>query len=294
MIGCRTSATNCARLYNASLANTDVTRHVDWPFSFTVSDEHVWDAFVILALLEDCKRRSTLLTVPHTGLQKDRFTEAISARNIRFRLHGQPELRHFCHRCLRVYPDGRKVWVVVIDGVTVGHPCCAVHNCKVPLANSRHHRFCPIHASRGTICAVHGCELPVRPGFLTCDHEEHQKVEKIHRERGQARFQLQERLQRARVAHPKDSLPSTDTPISDLVDVDDEDEEFEVGNQAVPGPSSTTKRIRAQFGHRRTHNEQIIVAPCGMIIARETFYGAEGCGSVIVMCPSNFGSLLDC
>src|SRR6266576_512309 len=76
MIGCRTSATNCAHLYNASLVNTEVTpRDVDWPFSFMVSDEHVWDAFVILALLEDCKRHSTLLTVPHTGLQKDWFTD---------------------------------------------------------------------------------------------------------------------------------------------------------------------------------------------------------------------------
>jgi hypothetical protein len=30
------------------------------------------------------------------------------------------------------------------------------------------------------------------------------------------------------------------------------------------------------------HNEQVIVAPCGMIIARETFYGAEGVASVIM------------
>ena len=30
-------------------------------------------------------------------------------------------------------PMGKKVWVCMIDGVMVGCPCCAVHNCKVPL-----------------------------------------------------------------------------------------------------------------------------------------------------------------
>ena len=42
------------------------------------------------------------------------------------------------------------------------------------------------------------------------------------------------------------------------------------------------KKVRAQFGRKRTHNEQIIVAPCGMIMARETFFGAEAVSSVVV------------
>jgi hypothetical protein len=168
----------------------------------------------------------------------------------------------------------RKVWVVVIDGVTVGHPCCAVHNCHTPLANSRH-QFCPVHLpTHGHICAIIGCNDPIVQGSLVCGDPEHQEVERIHRERGQARFQLKERLQRARVAHPNDV-------IADLVDADNVDDEFE-----IPGGHLTTnrKKLRAQFGRKRTHNEQIIVAPCGMIIARETFYGAEGIASVVVSC----------
>ena len=97
-------------------------------------------------------------------------------------------------------------------------------------------------------------------------------------ERGQARFQLKERLQRARVAHPNDAVAEETTGSADGV-IDDEVEDFEVGNSQQP---EKKERIRAQFGRKRTHNEQIIVAPCGMIIARETFYGAEGVGSVIV------------
>lgn len=47
-------------------------------------------------------------------------------------------------------------------------------------------------------------------------------------------------------------------------------------------PGKKTKKIRARFGRTRTHTEQILVAPCGMIIARETFYFAEAIPSVVV------------
>ncbi|KAF8810914.1 hypothetical protein BYT27DRAFT_7221761 [Phlegmacium glaucopus] len=50
-------------------------------------------------------------------------------------------------------------------------------------------------------------------------------------------------------------------------------------------PNLTTRnlKIHAQFGHCWTHNEQLFVAPCRMIIAWETFYHAEALYSVIEM-----------
>jgi hypothetical protein len=80
-----------------------------WAFSFTITSDHVWDAFLVLAMLEECGYRQETLIVPHTGLQKNRFKDAIRARNLRFRLYSQPELRHHCNKCLRVYSgeDGR-------------------------------------------------------------------------------------------------------------------------------------------------------------------------------------------
>ena len=232
---------------------------------------------MILALLEDCQQRLKTLEVPHTGAQKDRFTEPLRARNLRFRAHGQPELRHYCNKCLRVYRNWQKVWVVVIDGVTVGCPCCSIHNCKIPLENNRH-RFCPKHTAQNLICSIVSCDSPVVAESRTCSDPNHQEVERIYSERGQARFQLKERLQRARVAHPNDAVAEEN---SIEADIDEEAEDFEVGNSQ----RTEKKRIHAQFGRKRTHNEQIIVAPCGMIIARKTFYGApgaEGVGSVIV------------
>jgi hypothetical protein len=108
-------------------------------------------------------------------------------------------------------------------------------------------------------------------------------------ERGQSRFQLQERLTRARVAHPNDSLGKEVANISELADVDEDNEEFELltGQMTSTQANHTSglsqkKKVRAQFGRKRTHNEQIIVAPCGMIMARETFFGAEAVSSVVV------------
>ncbi|KIK33014.1 hypothetical protein CY34DRAFT_110776 [Suillus luteus UH-Slu-Lm8-n1] len=91
-------------------------------------------------------------------------------RTERIITHGQEELPHACDGCLRVFemPDGTlsRTEVVVTDGVTVGHPCCAVPRCTNPLANNRH-RYCsinPAHKRLELVCAVEGCDRPV-----TCD-----------------------------------------------------------------------------------------------------------------------------
>jgi hypothetical protein len=87
----------------------------------------------------------------------------------------------------------------------VGHPCCAVHNCKIPLSNNRH-RYCDGHRAIAEQCAIVGCQQLAAPGKKTCSSPEHHEVERIHNERGQARFQLQERLRQARIAHPTDAI----------------------------------------------------------------------------------------
>ncbi|KAG1810711.1 hypothetical protein EV424DRAFT_1542829 [Suillus variegatus] len=92
-------------------------------------------------------------------------------------------------------------------------------------------------------------------------------------------FQLQERLARARTTIATNTSLTDDPP-------DEEEYEFnENTRRALPATSSSQdrpgrKKFRAVFGHWRTHNEQLIVAPCGMIIARRTFFEAEGVASV--------------
>lgn len=47
-------------------------------------------------------------------------------------------------------------------------------------------------------------------------------------------------------------------------------------------PDTGIHRIRAVFGRRRTHNEQIMVCPCGIIVARRTFFGSETTPQTVV------------
>jgi hypothetical protein len=40
--------------------------------------------------------------------------------------------------------------------------------------------------------------------------------------------------------------------------------------------------VLAKFNRSRTHNEQLFLAPCGMLTGRETMYGAEATSAVAV------------
>ncbi|KAF8225619.1 hypothetical protein L208DRAFT_1010428, partial [Tricholoma matsutake] len=85
---------------------------------------------------------------------------------------------------------------VVVDGVTVGHPCCAVHNCFEPLQNQRDH-YCKSHEkTEGQICQIKGCTQVRQKDSRVCGDLQHIEAEHIHVQRGQARFQLKECLER--------------------------------------------------------------------------------------------------
>ena len=177
-----------------------------------------------------------------------------------------------------------------MDGITLGHPCCAISNCQEPLISSRD-RYCQTHRNTNKVCAIIGCAEPVVAGFKTCKDPLHRTIEETHDIRGQAHFQLKERLRRARVAHPVDGSVQQEVDLSALA-TDDSDDIFEVGtNDTVLASPATaldetqpqvTQRLRAQFGRKRTHNEQVLVAPCGVILGRATFFNAEAISTCVV------------
>ncbi|KAJ6562697.1 hypothetical protein DFH09DRAFT_1478636 [Mycena vulgaris] len=237
-----TSATNAARIYDTCLSKPETRpEHKDWPPE------------------QDYEQRDRVLSVPDTGEQSVRFTEAM-----------------------------QKLHVIVIDGITIGRPCCGVHNCPEALANNRH-RFCPGHDYRHHICTVEVCEEAVEPEFLTCGEATHRQLETNHKKRNKALFQLRGRLQRANVSHPNDAFEAEVTA--------DQVEEI-----TIPSTCETDKdpqgnrKLRALFGRRRTHNEQIFVRPCRMIVAHATFYGAESVSQTVDMIQKVFhvdGSMPD-
>lgn len=159
---------------------------------------------------------------------------------------------------------------VVVDGHTIGRPCCKVHNCTHPLITNRRH-FCRMHNStESKKCAVTDCEAHVQDGFRTCNDAAHRQLEDHHKSRGQAFFQLQQRLKRAFIGQVTDSLASQ-TRIDDDDDMED-----------TPKSDQGNYKPKARFGRRRTHNEQLIVCCCGVIAARATMFGAEAISGVKV------------
>ncbi|KAA1479415.1 hypothetical protein DENSPDRAFT_862025 [Dentipellis sp. KUC8613] len=301
MLTAWTSASNCARIYNLTLRDTP-SLDLNWQFSSTVRAEQVWDAFTVLCLLEDCERRNAILEVSHTAIQRNRFTEAIKVRNDRIAHFGQEERSHYCNRCTQFEdphpdsPDSRmyKFSAVVIDGITIGHPRCAVSDppCMKPLSSQRD-RFCSDHESRERECSIVGCANPSREGHRSCTNPLHEAAERRHVDRNQALFQLKHRLQRQGVAHPIDST---------RVDLDDDvepdagakgDQEFILdGGQLAPDGTCApngAEKLKAQFGRKSTHNEQVIVAPCGIIIARATFFDAEAILNVVKLIKDVYG-----
>lgn len=202
-----------------------------------------------------------------------------------------------------------KCQVVVTDGLTLGHPCCGLFRCTIPLCNNRD-RFCPTHYNLHAICAITDCTEPVVEGMKSCNNFEHQKMERLQSEKGKAAFMLKERLQRHHVAHPNAAITTPaqeneEVPVDDLEETDTWFEnnggEVRVFTDSNPGsvgvlddnnPAGAeceatkselrNRKIRAQFGRRRTHNEQTLVRPCGVICARATFYGAEAVSNVLV------------
>ena len=97
------STSNTAKPYEMSLSKASL-KGTDWQFSSELTTENVWDAFIIVSLLKDKLCACQWLHVPPTGVQKDRFKEAMAAQNKDIVLNGQPDtVGHACNKCFRKY-----------------------------------------------------------------------------------------------------------------------------------------------------------------------------------------------
>ncbi len=92
-------------------------------------------------------------------------------------------------------------------------------------------------------------------------------------------FTLRTRLQRAQVSHPTDAV-SPDAPIDNDIEVEILDNGATV--ECPEKPETGIRTARGKFGRNFTHNEQLLVRPCGMIQGRETFFGSETVPQVVV------------
>ena len=158
---------------------------------------------------------------------------------------------------------------VVMDGIAIGRPCCNEHDCQEPLPSQRA-RYCAKHTSKSTICVVIGCNEQATPGHQTCTITPHRDLEDPTNR--SSWFVLRRRLDRLRTTSLEDNGEDL---TEELIEVD---EDGECPSKSEEGNT----KPRARFGRRRTHNEQLVVATCGVILGRATMYGSEGIHGTLV------------
>lgn len=130
------------------------------------------------------------------------------------------------------------------------------------------------------MCAIIGCNNRAIIKHSTCADVNHRKLETRGVEAHTAMFQLRRRLERLKIYHPGDEDTTDEVDGSDVLEAG---EVVEIAAEGHPDkPEGGNQRIRARFGRRRTHNEQLCVATCGVIFGRATMYGSEGVNGVRV------------
>jgi hypothetical protein len=197
----------------------------------------------------------------------------------------------------------------VCDGVTVGRPCCSTHDCQGPLLSNKHH-LCEKHKALRKNCIVVGCDTPAAASHKTCSNAEHRAVEEQLQRHDHAYFQLTERLRRAggqtndslgrNTLRPQDSraaaaLHAISAHLAPSFEegpgIGDDAELVMDINGHCEGKSEAGNRLpKARVGRRRTHNEQLCICACGIIIGRATFFGSESVNGVRVSLHVNLWS----
>lgn len=171
-----------------------------------------------------------------------------------------------------------RINAVVTDGVTVGHPCCNVHNCEEPLRSNRD-RFCLAHADRRDHCRITApvpCTNKAEVGFRTCTLPDHRQLDLDNSQQHKSYHKLRKLAARARTQDTSEIASNTQDDMFDPLDID----------QCGDKPSDGNLKIRARWARRQTHNEQLLIYPCGVILARETMYGSESVSNVMVSAQS--------
>ena len=148
-------------------------------------------------------------------------------------------------------------------------------------------RYCTYHAHLSDRCVVVSCNALAEIGRKTCSDPDHGALETKYDMAGKAMFQLRRRLERVNTYQTHDALATGSDSNKGAEGLEGsgvgEDQDVEVAVDDCNGkPSAGNQKVRARFGRRRTHNDELCVASCGVILGRTTFYGSEAPSAVRV------------
>ncbi|EAU88688.2 hypothetical protein CC1G_01061 [Coprinopsis cinerea okayama7 len=102
MVNAGVSASNCARVFNDSIANKTVQAFLSsaYRLEHKLDAESVWDALFLFWLLEDSVENDTVLKLDHQApSQADRLNKGLYERNLRMVGTGQEHWNHACDLC---------------------------------------------------------------------------------------------------------------------------------------------------------------------------------------------------
>lgn len=108
MVPYRTSATNCARIYNLAMGDYTRERQIATTWNgMQMEMEHVWNSFYLHALIHHSIRSQTCLTLPNSDIHHSEcYAGALEDRNEAYQSAGRPFWNHICDGCTRVVDRG--------------------------------------------------------------------------------------------------------------------------------------------------------------------------------------------
>nr|GAT55111.1 predicted protein [Mycena chlorophos] len=261
-----TSTTNLARIYNAHLGKSNIGMNPNAALLPEISQEAILEGFFMHALFRRLRRTESTLFLPHHTPQEHRLDEVLRSCNKLIAGIGQPYYLHACHDCVKFFEreDGSRYYIRggTTDGVTIGHPCCGEKDCQGPLLSSKD-RYCMAHHVLEGRCAAKGCSADAAEGHITCDIAVHRAEEIALQLKEDAAFRDLSRRS------AKCNVPTTQRTADPFPRI--------FLDHSTPSSTSTKKNsVVLSISRHWTHNDQLFVLCCGVIIARATFYSHEG------------------
>lgn len=225
-------------------------------------------------------------------------------------LEGTTHRDHVCSSCVRLVDlanEGQEpklgyIRAVVTDGVTIGHWRCSATSdqlrdlaeadglpsphgpCTAPLDRVSD-RFCREHQKRlGLFCQAQPCLSLAEEGSATCKLQEHVDAYAQFKSRVTSNFALTSMLNRPGSNRPSDPTVHQDWNTAEMVDLkniqdaDEGERSHEAAREGEDAPKKNGKRVC--LSRKKTHNEQLVVSVCGIILARETFFHSESLSAV--------------
>ncbi|KAJ7086968.1 hypothetical protein C8R44DRAFT_650414, partial [Mycena epipterygia] len=238
-----------ASVYNLAFAWSDLPNASRLDHELT--GDLVLDSFFLHAILHDKQSRREPFSVPHHGYQNHRFDEALAQRNYQMAGTGQPMWAHACNRCMKIYQGDDGNWYRMTAGVHDGvnvRHFCCSVHDCTEALPSQRDFFCYTHRDLIKVCCIKDCNAKAQPGFRTCAIESHRAFQMDADERNAGMFQLRNRLHNAHIE----------------------------------------PRVKGKLTRNWTHNEQLFVRCCGIIVSRATFFGSEGVTGVKTFLKATF------